>query len=81
MKKLFIILALTVISCSTDKPTDATSQNNCYQIIAKGIDNRGDYIIIKYTTNTQRRYKVDNYLNYLQQSTICEPINLTQQPL
>jgi len=80
MKKLLIILALTLFSCSSDsEPT--TPETNCYRIIARGIDERGNYIIINVSDFNQRRYLVPNYLDYLGQSQLCEPITLTQQPL
>jgi len=81
MKKLFIILALTLFSCSSDETTEQVQENKCYQIISKGFDSRGDFIIINYSSFEQKRYQVGDYLEYLNQSTICEPINLTQQAL
>ncbi len=81
MKKLFIILALGLFSCQAEKQEEVKPELNCYNILARGTDSRGDYIIINYSDYNQKRYKVDNYLEYLNKSTICEPINLTQQPL
>lgn len=80
MKKLLLVLALVICSCSTD---DATQNNdrNCYPIIGRGFDNRGDFIIIKYNETTNKRYSVNNYLDYLNQTQICEPINLQEQTL
>lgn len=79
MKKLFLILAITLVSCTTDK-VENNPQNNCYDIIARGYDNRGNYIIIKYNSEN-KRYMVGNYLDWINQTQICEPINLTEQPL
>ncbi|MFM2204568.1 MAG: hypothetical protein RLZZ605_1532 [Bacteroidota bacterium] len=80
MKKLFIILVLTLVSCSTDSEPQQT-QSECYTIIARGIDARGNYIIINYGGFAQKRYSVENYLDWINQTKICEPITLTEQPL
>lgn len=81
MKKLFIVLALGLFSCSADKSEEPQQTETCYNIIARGYDSRGDYIIINYSSFNQKRYSVDNYLDYIGQAKICEPINLTEQPL
>ena len=80
MKKLLLILAVVLVSCSAEDTTQ-TEQQDCYRILARGEDSRGDYIIINYQDFIQRRYKVDNYLDYLNKTEICEPINLTEQQL
>lgn len=81
MKKLFILFIFILNSCSTEKTEEPTPQTTCYNIIARGIDNRGNYIIIKYADYQNKRYSVSNYQDYINQSQLCEPINLTEQPL
>jgi hypothetical protein len=81
MKKLFIVLAYTLFSCSSDSNTQPIPEATCYNIIAKGYDERGNYIIINYANFSQKRYQVADYLDYLNQSQLCEPITLTQQAL
>ena len=81
MKKLLIVLALTLFSCSSDSEAIQEPDTTCYSIIARGVDERGNYIIINVSDFNQRRYLVPNYLDYIGQSQLCEPITLTQQPL
>ncbi len=82
MKKLLIISSFILFGCSTDKSeTKQPQQQTCYHIISKGIDARGNYIIINYSNFAQKRYLVDDYTDYLNQTELCEPITLTQQPL
>jgi hypothetical protein len=81
MKRLFLILAFVVVSCSSDNSDTTEPTQNCYPIIAKGYDNRGDYIIIKCGDFVNKRYAVDNYIDYLDKTTLCEPITLRQQEL
>lgn len=81
MKKLLLILALVFISCSADETTETQSEQTCYTIIARGVDGRGNYIIVKYADFVNKRYEVSNYQDYLNQSKICTPINLNEQPL
>jgi len=82
MKKLFLILALFVLSCSNDnEQPQEQQQETCYQIISRGYDARGNFIIVKISNYNNKRYSVSNYQNYINQSKICEPINLTEQPL
>lgn len=81
MKHLFIILSLALFSCSSDDTQKEQPQPTCYKIISRGLDSRGNYIIINYSSYGQKRYEVNNYLDYLGQNEICEPINLTEQAL
>lgn len=81
MKKILFILVCVLISCSTDKSDNEQQQQKCYNIIAKGYDNRGDFIIIKYSDYNNKRYKVANYLDWININKLCEPITLTQEPL
>lgn len=81
MKKLLILSAFILFGCSTDKSEPQPQQQTCYPIISKGIDARGNYIIINYSNFAQKRYLVDDYRDYLNQTELCEPITLTQQPL
>lgn len=81
MKKILFILTFVLFSCSTDKLDNEQQQETCYNIIARGYDNRGDFIIIKYSNYNNRRYKVANYLDWINTNKLCEPITLTQEPL
>lgn len=82
MKTLLFILAFVLFSCSSDETTQPEQpQATCYDIVARGYDSRGDYIIIKYASFTNKRYAVSNYQDYLSQTELCEPITLTEQPL
>jgi hypothetical protein len=82
MKNLFIALALIVLSCSSDDEPQAQPQEPiCYPILTRGTTPDGDYIIIKYSAYTQKKYAVSNYLDYLNQAKLCEPITLTQLEL
>ena len=81
MKKLFILLLFTLLGCSGQDIEQTQPDAMCYDIIGKGYDNRGNYIIINYSNFNQKRYKVEDYSNYINQSQLCEPITLTQQPL
>ena len=81
MKKLIIILAIFFISCSTDEIEQSQPEQICYTILAKGYDERGNFIIIKYESFNNRRYKVNNYLDYVGKNTICDLSNLTEQSL
>lgn len=80
MRKLFLVFALALASCSTDEVKE-NENRNCYPIISKGFDNRGDFIIIKYNETTNKRYSVNNFIDYQNQTQICEPINLQEQTL
>ena len=80
MRKLFILFILILNSCSSDT-AEQEKPATCYDIISRGHDSRGDYIIINVSNFVQKRYSVSNYLDYLNQNTICEPINLTEQEL
>jgi hypothetical protein len=82
MKKLLIVLAFGLFSCSSDS-TESTpvQEETCYNIIARGYDERGNYIIINYANFVQRRYAVSDYQQWLNQTQLCEPITLTQQQL
>lgn len=81
MKKLLIVLAFGLFSCSSDSTEEPTPVATCYNILARGYDSRGNYIIINYQDFIQRRYKVDNYQDYIGQPQLCEPITLIEQPL
>jgi|LakMenEpi03Aug12_release.lakeMendotaPanAssembly.Ray.scaffolds.fasta_scaffold571242_2 hypothetical protein len=81
MKKLLILLLFTLLGCSGQDTEQTQPDATCYDIIAKGYDERGNYIIINYANFNQKRYKVEDYYNYINQSQLCEPITLTQQPL
>lgn len=82
MKKLSITLfAFILFSCSTNEDKQITPEQTCYNIIARGYDSRGNYIIINYSEFVQKRYKVNNYQDYIGQSQLCDPITLTEQPL
>ena len=81
MKKLLIVLAFGLFSCSSDSTESTPPEATCYNIIARGYDERGDFIIINYASFVHKRYAVTNYLDYLNQTQLCEPITLIQQPL
>ncbi|MFM2204480.1 MAG: hypothetical protein RLZZ605_1444 [Bacteroidota bacterium] len=74
MKKLFIFLALGLAGCSTDS---TTTKDECHYIITRGEDTRGKYLIL----DNNKRYKVLNMSIYDNMTELCEPINLTEQPL
>jgi len=78
MKKIFILLAFVLFSCSSEEQPAAEVSLTCYNILARGTDQEGDFIIIKYSNYTQKKYSVSNYLDYLNVTKICEPIKLTQ---
>lgn len=80
MKKLLIVLALGLFSCSSDSEEQQQAET-CYNIITRGTDERGDFIIINYSNFVQKRYAVTNYQEWLNKTQLCEPITLTQQPL
>jgi len=81
MRKLIILFIIILNSCSSDKAPEPQPSQTYYSIVARGEDNRGDYIIIKVANYTNKRYSVSNYQDYLNQSTLCEPITLIEQPL
>ena len=81
MKKLLFILAIVLVSCSADETKQTVEEQNCYSIISRGFDSRGNFIIINYSNFVQKRYSVSDYQDYINQSQLCEPINLTEQPL
>lgn len=78
MKNIFILLAFVLFSCSSEEQTTTEVPKTCYNILARGTNQQGDFIIIKYSNYTQKKYSVSNYLDYLNVNNICEPINLTQ---
>jgi len=78
MKNIFILLTFVLFSCSSEEQAISEVPKTCYNILARGTDQQGDFIIIKYSNYTQKKYSVSNYLDYLNTPTICEPINLTQ---
>jgi len=78
MKNIFILLTFVFFSCSSEEQPASEVPLTCYNILARGTDQQGDFIIIKYSNYTQKKYSVSNYLDYLNLTKICEPINLTQ---
>jgi len=78
MKNIFILLTFVLFSCSSEEQPTPEVSKTCYNILARGTDQQGDFIIIKYSNYTQKKYSVSNYLDYLNVTKICEPINLTQ---
>ena len=80
MKKLLLIAMIALSGCSAEN-TEEQNTNKCYPIISRGEDNRGNYIIINYSSFIQKRYKVANFMNWLDKTELCEPITLTEQPL
>lgn len=82
MKRLILILVFALFSCSTDDVQDEPQVNQtCYQIMSRGYDARGNYIIIRFEANVNKRYKVEDYRDYLGQQQICDLTNLIEQPL
>lgn len=82
MKKLFILaIVLLTVACSSENEKQTEQPQKCYTIISRGYDERGDFIIIKYANYTNKRYQVNNYLDWISQTELCEPINLTEQQL
>lgn len=82
MKKIFVLFIIILNSCSTDEVAQTPqAEPICYQILARGYDERGHYIIIKISNFNNKRYQVTNYQDWLNKIKLCEPITLTQQPL
>jgi hypothetical protein len=79
MKKLLFILTFIVCSCSSDDNINNTPK--CYDITLKGLDERGHYIVVRIKTNVFKRYQVNDYIDYVGEEKICEPINLIEQEL
>ncbi len=50
-------------------------------IVTRGYDERGNFIIIKYESFNNKRYKVNNYLDYVGKTEVCDLSNLIEQPL
>ena len=46
MKRVFLILLFALFSCSSDEITEP-QQNDCYTILSRGVDARGNFIIVK----------------------------------
>jgi hypothetical protein len=80
MKRLFLILLFALFSCSSDEITEP-QQNECFTILSRGIDARGDFIIVKFSDFNNKRYKVNNYQDYININQICDFTNLIEQPL
>jgi hypothetical protein len=80
MKKIFIILLFALFSCSSDEITEP-QQAECYAILSRGVDARGDFIIVKFSDFNNKRYKVNNYQEYININQICDFTNLIEQPL
>lgn len=82
MKKLiFLFTLLFAFGCSPDEEKKVVQHQTCYNIIARGYDERGDYIIIKYESFNNKRYSVTNYQDYIGKTQICDLSNLIEQPL
>jgi hypothetical protein len=81
MKKLLIVLAFGLFSCSSSDDSTPAQEAKCYTILARGTSPDGDFIIIKYENFVQKKYAVANYLDWLNQTKLCEPITLTEIPL
>ena len=83
MKKIFILFIIILNSCTTNdvEQLPPIVDETCYPIIARGYDERGNFIIIKYQSNTNKRYKVTDFRDYLGQNQICDLSNLIEQPL
>jgi hypothetical protein len=80
MKKMFLILLFALFSCSSDEITEP-QQAECYTILSRGVDSRGDFIIVKFSDFNNKRYKVNNYQEYININQICDFTNLIEQPL
>ena len=80
MKRIILILLFTFISCSSDE-TIEPQQLECYSILSRGYDERGDFIIVKFSDFNTKRYQVNDYTNYIGQNQICDFTNLIEQPL
>lgn len=81
MKKLILFIAILFISCSTDEIKEEVQIVNptCYPIVSRGFDNRGNFIIVKFGNFNNKRYKVDNYQDYINVNQICDLTNLIEQ--
>ena len=80
MKRIILILLFTFIGCSSDE-TIEPQQVECYSILSRGVDARGDFIIVKFSDFNNKRYQVNDYTNYIGQNQICDFTNLIEQPL
>ena len=82
MKKLLLLLAICLfIGCSSDDSEPTPPQTECFQILTRGYDERGHFIIIKYEDFNNKRYQVADYQDYIGVNQICDLSNLTEQPL
>lgn len=80
MKQILLILLFTLFSCSSEEIPEP-QQAECYQILSRGYDVRGNFIIVKFSDFNNKRYKVNNYQDYIGQNQICDFTNLIEQPL
>jgi hypothetical protein len=83
MKRIFILFIIILNSCTANEVEQLPPvvDETCYQIIARGYDERGHYIIIKISNFNNKRYQVTNYQDWLNRQKLCEPITLTPQHL
>jgi hypothetical protein len=82
MKKLLIVLVFFFFACSSDETDQNPNQNeNCYPILSRGYDARGNFIIVKISDFNNKRYQVANYQDYIGVNEICDLSNLIEQPL
>ena len=80
MKKLILFIAILFISCSTDEViVGQVVEQTCYPIVSRGFDNRGNFIIVQFGNFNNKRYKVDNYQDYINVNQICDLSNLIEQ--
>lgn len=80
MKRVFLILLFALFSCSSDEITEP-QQNDCYTILSRGVDARGNFIIVKISDYNNKRYKVDDYQDYIGVNKICDLTNLIEEQL
>lgn len=80
MKQILLILLFTLFSCSSEEIHEQ-QKSECYRILSRGYDNRGDFIIVKFSDFNNKRYKVNNYQDYIGKNQICDFTNLIEQPL
>lgn len=80
MKRLFLILLFALFSCSSDD-IEQPQQEECYTILSRGVDARGNFIIVKISNYNNKRYKVDDYQDYIGVNKICYLTNLIEEQL
>lgn len=88
MKNLLLLLGIICISCDPEpiksdwSQYEQQGQQDCGIIIASGHDQRGDYICVKMSYQSQgeyNRYKVSNYQSYQLNTQICNFDGLTKE--